>query len=201
MVSGKKDKPRNAPFKPTQRVGSVVPPPSELIPEKEAKVLKGVLIEGLTPRKALQAAGYDGVVVEDPVRAKETCDFIKKKHPNVNLELLKSLKNVGITPDYVAQKVKDLCEAKRQIPVKKTKTKSDGLEVEDIEYKEVDDFSAQHKGINTLLDILPDSRAPKRVEVTQQSFEEKVSIHAEITANPAASISIIQKLIEQKITT
>lgn len=179
------------PWKPGKRAGVQ----EILIPAKEAKVIEGI-VEGKKPAQAVEEAGY----CFTGRNAKVFGESIKKKYFDANGALLVSLESVGIDPGYIANKVKGLCEAKKQLPVRKTKVKSEGTETEEIEYAEFEDHHAQHKGINTLLDILPGARAPKRVEVTQQSFEQKVSIHAEISQNPAEAMHIIQKLIEQKKT-
>jgi hypothetical protein len=190
-----KIKPPEAPWAPGQRAGAVTQAP---IPVKEAKLLKALIVDGKRPKEAVVEAGYTGANLQRGTNAKDLCEFVKSKHPNINVALLESLEAAGVTPDYIVSKVKGLCEAKKQLPVRKIKTKSEGIEVEEIEYADFDDHHAQHKGVNTLLDILPGARAPKRVEVTQQTFEQKVSIHAEIQQNPAEAMKLIQSLIEQK---
>lgn len=172
----------------------------ELIPVREAKLLKALIVEGKEPKEAVVEAGYKGGNLQYRGRAKELCEFVLSKHPNINTALLESLECVGVSPDFITKGMKELCEATKLTPVKKVKTKDQktGKEVEEIEYAPSADFHARHKGLNLVLDVLPGARAPKQVQVTQQTFEQKVSIHAEITQDPAAAMSLIQKLIEQK---
>jgi len=191
-MAGKRKKPDAAPVGPWEP-GVMTGLEDRLIPQQDVKVIEGML-EGKSPKQAVIDAGRNF----SPRSAKAYGEHVKRKYFDANGALMVSLERVGIDPDYIVNKVKSICEAKKQLPVKKIKTKSDTLETEEIIYTDVEDFHAQHKGVNTLLDIIPGARAPKQLEITQTTFEQKVALHADIMGNPGEAMNVLRDLIDRK---
>lgn len=130
--------------------------------------------------------------------ARTHAKHLVKKYTDVNGELIIGLENVGISVNSLAKKIADLTNAKKKLIRKKVKVKTDTGEIESYEYMDVDDNLAQVKGVEIALDIFPGARAPKKTEVTVNSFEAKASITADLAENPKIVMEIVQKMLERK---
>jgi hypothetical protein len=170
--------------------------PEPMISVQEAQVLQSAVIEGKPIVTAVKEAGFNF----NPRNAKAFGNNLIAKCTDVNGELTISLANVGIKAETVAAKLAELMNAQKQIIKKKKKIKTEGYEEETIEYMDVPDYLIQHKGAETILDILPGARAPKKSEVTVQTFEQKATIVADLRDNPKVALEIAQRLLEQKQT-
>lgn len=132
-----------------------------LIPEKEYKVLEGRLVHGMTLHQAAEFAGYEG----NPSTMKVRAHQILKKHRDANSELIQSMTRIGISPDSLAEKLKEGLESK--MFVKKKISKDEETLVE------VNDNHARHKFLETAVDVLG-AKAPKKIEIEQKTFEQRL---------------------------
>lgn len=165
--------------------------PEEMIPVQEAMVIQGVL-QGKRPAQAVMDAGYGF----NKKNAAKFGEQIVKKHTDTNGALVLALDKVGVSLEAVAEKIKDGLGATKPILIAKKKDKDTGSE--ELRYGEAEDHATRHKFIETVLDILPNARAAKKVEITQTTFEQKAVLVADIRENPQATLEMMQKALERK---
>lgn len=135
--------------------------PEGLIPEREAKLLEGRFVHGMTLAESAKFAGYEGSVKSIVPQACRTI----QRHLDTNGEFIRSLQKVGIDPSSVSSKIKEGLEAKMYV---KRKVDKDTEEL-----VEVPDNHARHKFVETVIDVMG-AKAPKKVEIEQKTFEQRL---------------------------
>lgn len=148
---------------PTVTVVAGDDPKQILIPKKEAAVLEGVL-SGKSPGEAVIAAGYK---FANRDIAKQFGESLVQKHSRNNGILTASLEAAGVTLEHLAKKLAEGLNATTYVKSGK-------------DWIEVPDYNIRHKYLNTVLDIFPEAKAPKRLDVQQMSFEARLFMLAQM---------------------
>lgn len=133
------------------------PPPGQLDP-REAQLLVNRYIHGMTLADSAMSAGY---ACSNRNSAASRAQKVIDKHRDGNSEFLAAIERAGISADELATKLSEGLNAMQTV-----RTGEDSFE-------DKPDHRTRHKFLETALDIVG-ARAPKKVEITELSFEERL---------------------------
>ena len=134
-----------------------------------------------------QAPKSVDVVDEVPVKVVDVTPsqrVIPKRHKHE--DMVEALEKAGVHLPYAARRHLELLEATTWV------RGPDGHTM-----LEVPDNAVRMKALAELYNLIG-VHAPKREEITVKSYEEKVSIIADLRENPQAAIEVLQRLVSKK---
>jgi hypothetical protein len=136
--------------------------PEGKVPERDAKILENRYVKGMTLADSALAAG---VPAETRAQAASVANSVVRKYRDSNSEFLKALEEQGVSIHSVAEQI---AEGLKSTTFIKMRT-PDGEEL-----KEVPDWTARHRFVETAVDLFG-GRAPRKIELEASlTFEERL---------------------------